>query len=134
MDVRYDWSIAAPRESLSVSIANYRDDRRIFDAGLSLQRRPITSTNLAKALLKFPLMTARITAAIYWQALRLWWKGARFHPHPGRAGGRECSTASPGERCANPEPSAVDASNTPAPPNTDQESRRQTKAIASAHG
>ena len=28
-------------------------------------------------------MTARVIAAIHWQALRLWLKGCPFHPHPG---------------------------------------------------
>lgn len=27
-------------------------------------------------------MTARVVFGIYWQALRLWLKGNRFHPHP----------------------------------------------------
>jgi DUF1365 family protein len=27
-------------------------------------------------------MTARVIGAIYWQALRLYLKGAPFHPHP----------------------------------------------------
>ena len=34
-------------------------------------------------------MTLKIIAAIHWQALRLWWKGARFHryrgPYPQRS-------------------------------------------------
>jgi len=32
--------------------------------------------------LKFPLMTARVVTAIYWQAFRLWLKKTPFHTHP----------------------------------------------------
>ncbi|MGB0266947.1 MAG: DUF1365 family protein [Pseudomonadales bacterium] len=31
-------------------------------------------------------MTARVLGAIYWQALWLWLKGARYHSHPGKGG------------------------------------------------
>jgi DUF1365 family protein len=27
-------------------------------------------------------MTVKVVFAIYWQALRLWVKGAKFYPHP----------------------------------------------------
>jgi DUF1365 family protein len=31
-------------------------------------------------------MTARVTGAIYWQALRLWLKRIPFYPHPSPSG------------------------------------------------
>ena len=31
---------------------------------------------------RFPLMTHQVALAIYWQALQLWWKGAKYYPHP----------------------------------------------------
>ena len=34
--------------------------------------------------MRYPLMTAKVAAAIYFQALKLWWKGATFYPHPAR--------------------------------------------------
>ena len=59
------------------------ETQKLFDATLVLRRRPITGASLARTLVQFPFMTTRVLAAIYWQALRLWLKGATFHPHPG---------------------------------------------------
>ena len=33
-------------------------------------------------LIRYPFMTQKVIAAIHWQALKLWWKGATFYPHP----------------------------------------------------
>jgi DUF1365 family protein len=86
LDMDYDWYFSAPREGLAVHMENRRDDRLVFDATLRLHREPITGANLARALANHPLMTAKVTAAIYWQALRLWLKGTPFHTHPDQTG------------------------------------------------
>ena len=46
-----------------------------FDATLSLERRPWSATEIRRALVRYPAMTASVMAGIHWQALRLWWKG-----------------------------------------------------------
>ena len=84
LDMTYRWRITEPGERLAVHIENHKDGSLAFDATLSLRRRPISTWQLARVLTRYPLMTARITAGIYCQALRLWWKGAAFHPHPDR--------------------------------------------------
>ena len=33
-------------------------------------------------LLKYPMMAGKIVAAIYFEALRLWWKKCPLYPHP----------------------------------------------------
>lgn len=50
-------------------------------ATLTGARRPATSAGLLGAMLRRPLGSRRVLALIHWQALKLWWKGARFHPH-----------------------------------------------------
>ncbi len=83
MDMDYDWTIASPGQSLSVHIENWQKGDRLLDCTLNLKRRPINGFELAKSLCRFPFMTGKIIAAIHWQALRLWWKGCPYIPHPG---------------------------------------------------
>jgi len=82
MNVDYDWRFLEPGERLQVHMEDYVDDGKLFDATLSLRRRPITGANLWRVLARYPLMTVQIVAKIHWQALRLWRKGAPFHVHP----------------------------------------------------
>jgi DUF1365 family protein len=58
------------------------DDTPLFDATLTLKRRPIGAASLAATLLRFPLMTVRVITAIHWQALKLWIKRVPVHDHP----------------------------------------------------
>lgn len=56
-------------------------DKVITDATLVLERSAMTGSALLHLLWKFPLMTVQVGIGIYWQALKLWLKGARFHHH-----------------------------------------------------
>jgi uncharacterized protein len=82
MDVRYEWRFGEPGTSLAVAMACDREGQRVFGAALALDRREITATALARALLVYPAMTFKVIAAIHWQALRLWWKRCRVYDHP----------------------------------------------------
>ena len=86
MDHTYDWRATTPGEDLVVHIESRRAGRTAFDATLSLRRRELCPALMRRTLLRYPAMTVRVSGLIYWQALRLKLKGARYFPHPDRAG------------------------------------------------
>jgi DUF1365 family protein len=84
MEVEYDWCFTEPSERLTVYMANSSDGKRMFDASIQLSRSEITGGALASVLARFPFMTVKIIAGIYWQALRLWIKRCPVYRHPGK--------------------------------------------------
>ncbi|WP_315386390.1 DUF1365 domain-containing protein [uncultured Stenotrophomonas sp.] len=86
MDCEYRWRFTAPGTDLHVHMQVWRDGERQFDADLALQRHPLDGPGLARVLLRYPLMTVQVVAAIHWQALRLWLKRNPVHDHPSIAG------------------------------------------------
>ncbi len=84
MDHRYIWRFSTPGRKLAVHMENYDARGKLFDATLSLSRREITGRSLARALLAYPWMTASVTMAIHWNALKLWRKGIPFISHPAK--------------------------------------------------
>ncbi|MEM8577603.1 MAG: DUF1365 domain-containing protein [Pseudomonadota bacterium] len=51
-------------------------------ATLTGQRAPLSNGSILRALLRRPFGSRRVLALIHWQALKLWWKGARFRSRP----------------------------------------------------
>ena len=82
MDQDYDWRFVDPGDTLSIHMENLENGSRLLDATMVLRRREITKGRLTLVLLRYPLMTVKVVAAIYWQAFRLWWRRCPFHPHP----------------------------------------------------
>jgi hypothetical protein len=54
-------------------------------ATLDLAPRAMSNPALAGLLITLPFVTLKVVAAIHWQALRLWLRGARFHSRPNPA-------------------------------------------------
>lgn len=88
MDRDYAWRLSTPQQRLLIHM-NVLDRAagapREFDATLTLERQPVSAMNLARVLLRFPLMTTQIVGAIHWHALRLWLKRNPVHDHPDKA-------------------------------------------------
>ena len=84
MEHSYRWRFTPPEERVAVHMINVdTDGQEVFDASMSLTRKPLTTPRLGLALLRFPLMTVQVMVAIYWQAFRLWSKRCPYFPHPG---------------------------------------------------
>jgi uncharacterized protein len=79
-DMTYDFVVTPPGERLLVHMNVERADTsapraRCFDATLQMEYRSWTPREIRRALMQFPLMTAKVIAAIHWEALRLSLKG-----------------------------------------------------------
>lgn len=84
MCLDYDFTVTAPGPTV-VAHMNTIDrsdgtDAPFFDATLTLDRRPWDAAQVRRVLMRHPFMTAKVIAAIHWEALRLWWKGLRYYP------------------------------------------------------
>ncbi len=51
-------------------------------ATLTGKAEPMTATSILGAALRRPLGSRRVLGLIHWQALKLWWKGARWNVRP----------------------------------------------------
>jgi len=79
-DLIYTFALSDPSDSLSVHMEALQRGTAIFDATLSLERRPWSAPEIRRALARHPLMTAHVIAGIHWEALKLWWKGVPVVP------------------------------------------------------
>ena len=82
MDIHYDWRFRVPGETIRVHMIDTEKGKKLFDASMMLKRRPINHKALTQVLLKYPLMTMKVTTMIYFQALRLLLKKTPFFTHP----------------------------------------------------
>jgi uncharacterized protein len=80
MDHEYLCHASAPGDHLTVHIENRREGRRVFDATLSLERRP--AGDLRRLRLRYPAQTVRVLGLIYGHAALLVLRRAPYHQHP----------------------------------------------------
>lgn len=78
---QYSWKVKPLTDKAFVHLSVARKARE-FDATLVLEKRPFSSKTLSLLLAKTPIMTVKVVFLIYWQALKLWIKGAPFYSHP----------------------------------------------------
>lgn len=79
----YRFHLPAPAGRLAIGV-------RLYDSAGALRiatsvcgtRRPWSTGSIAIAFCRVPLQTLKVTVAIHWQALKLWWRGATFHRKP----------------------------------------------------
>ncbi len=90
MDQAYAFTLRPPGARLALRIRQGDGERDWLIATQTGRRRALSDAELFRAWAAHPLMTLKVIAAIHWQALKLWLKGARFHryrgPYPGLSG------------------------------------------------
>lgn len=91
-DLLYRFRVDAPspdRAALSLGVSVHdaaAPHAAVLNARLDARRAPLTDTALLRVFFSHPLLTLKVIGAIHWEALRLWLKGARFHPKPAAPG------------------------------------------------
>ena len=93
MSQHYRFTLSVPGEHLLVRIENIADEgdhagELMHVAGLSLDRHPLTQRGLMRCLVRYPVLTHRVSAGIHVHAAVLALRGARFYPHPKRRSAR----------------------------------------------
>ena len=74
----YRFHIEPPGERVLVAIDETDTQGLLLKASFAGARRPLSDGELLRALFAYPLMTLKVTAAIHWEALKLWLKGVRY--------------------------------------------------------
>lgn len=77
---RFELSLADAHTDIRIDL--HRDGAPVFVSRLALEAQPLTDRALAGWLLRAPLSAVKVIVAIHWEALRLWLKGATYHPKP----------------------------------------------------
>jgi len=81
---QYLFRFDAPSKKIRLAVQQKENESPLLFTNFSGKFRPFSSKMLAAAFLKYPLMTLKVIAAIHWEALKLWRKGAKYVPQPAR--------------------------------------------------
>ncbi len=80
MAAAYNFVVEPPGETLALIIRETDRDGVFFTASQTGRRRPLTDRRLAACLARNLAMTFKVIGGIHVEALRLWLKGAPYHP------------------------------------------------------
>lgn len=78
MAMRYHFRVSPPDECVKLRILETDREGPLLAATFNGRRRPLTTVALLRSFVALPLVSLKIIAAIHWEALRLWLKGARL--------------------------------------------------------
>lgn len=81
MQCDYRFTIDPPADKVLVRIDETDEAGLFLTASFAGERRELDDAALLRALLAYPLMTLKVTAAIHWEALKLWAKGVPVFRH-----------------------------------------------------
>ncbi|MGF1476389.1 MAG: DUF1365 domain-containing protein [Geminicoccaceae bacterium] len=78
----YRFRIKPPAEDVVIAINERVAEGPQLIATVTGKRQPFTESAVLRLSLAMPFLTLKVIAAIHWQALKLWLKGATFHSVP----------------------------------------------------
>lgn len=84
-DCRYAFRVHSPGKDVAIVIHEKEAGEPVLTASFAGAQRALTDGALARMLLRYPLMTLKVIAAIHFEAVRLMLKGVRRHPHAPKA-------------------------------------------------
>ncbi len=92
MPMRYHFRLSPPAADVKLRILETDRAGPLLAATFHGRRRDLTAAQLLRSFFALPLVTLKIVAAIHWEALRLWIKGARLVPRSVPATGNPHAT------------------------------------------
>lgn len=75
LDMAYRFRVDPPGERVTVAVQARKDDSAVINTCLVGRRRAFTDGNLLQLSASHPMVPLKVTGAIYWHALKLWWRG-----------------------------------------------------------
>jgi DUF1365 family protein len=82
MRATYRFRIDEPEARLAILIRQSVPEGELLVATHVADRAPFSDSELAKVFFAYPLLTLKVVLGIHWEALKLWLKGAKYHPRP----------------------------------------------------
>ncbi|SDR45600.1 hypothetical protein SAMN05444161_4072 [Rhizobiales bacterium GAS191] len=82
MAMRYEFYLKPPGDTVFLRIRERDRDGPLLVASFAGAKRALSTRRLLASCLAIPALTFKVVAAIHWEALKLWLKGARLVPRP----------------------------------------------------
>ena len=78
----YTFHVIKPGDRMTVGVALKTAGEPLLRTHFAGEQSELSDWALVKMLFAYPLMTAKVVAAIHWEALKLWRKGLRLKTRP----------------------------------------------------
>jgi DUF1365 family protein len=82
MAMQYRFRMLPPGDEIRWRILETDAEGPVLSATFAGKAIPLATPHILRLVGKIPHLTLKIVAGIHWEALKLWWKGARYIPRP----------------------------------------------------